>query len=230
MDIETKIRSYHDGIISEHHRYRSWEHCFQYFREIGRDRIRDSRDEAAVRLGFYLASWGMYRGSSFLLQHAYTVHLGVIDRVADSKYGVLWGQEIGTSADDLALAPLIFEVFNSIRESYRPYAPASETQQASDTLVTKVMLGIFGCLPACDRYFIDGFRSTGNKYSYVNDSFIRRIITFCLNNQMALWAEQSRIKQATAVHYPLMKLADMYFWEIGYERDNPLSAGTAMAH
>ena len=33
---------------------------------------------------------------------------------------------------------------------------------ASDTLVTKVMLGVFGCVPAFDTYFTTGFRaSTG---------------------------------------------------------------------
>jgi hypothetical protein len=34
-----------------------------------------------------LASWGMYRGSSFLLQHAHTVHLGVIDLFVAPRLG-----------------------------------------------------------------------------------------------------------------------------------------------
>ena len=28
-----------------------------------------------------------------------------------------------------------------------------------------------------------------------------------------------RIKQNRGIHYPLMKLVDMYFWQIGYEED-----------
>ena len=40
-------------------------------------------DEAALQLGFYLASWGMYRGSSFLLRRTYTVHEEVVERLGD---------------------------------------------------------------------------------------------------------------------------------------------------
>lgn len=32
----------------------------------------------ALNLGFYLASWGMYRGSSFLVHKDYTVHEGAV--------------------------------------------------------------------------------------------------------------------------------------------------------
>ena len=31
------------------------------------------------------------------------------------------------------------------------------TVTASDILVTKTMLGVFGCVPAFDRFFVDGF-------------------------------------------------------------------------
>jgi hypothetical protein len=36
------------------------------------------KDAAALQLGFYLASWGMYRGSSFLLRRWSTVHVVVV--------------------------------------------------------------------------------------------------------------------------------------------------------
>lgn len=34
-------------------------------------------DYLSLQLAFYLASWGMYRGSSFLLQKYYRVHIHV---------------------------------------------------------------------------------------------------------------------------------------------------------
>jgi hypothetical protein len=61
------------------------------------------RDHAALQLGFYLASWGMYRGSGFLLQHAYTIHLGVIDQLVAPQFSVLWEQEFGAGDDDSKL-------------------------------------------------------------------------------------------------------------------------------
>ncbi len=85
--------------------------------------------------------------------------------------------------------------------------------------MTKVLLGTFGCLPACDRYFIDGFKRSGHRYYRVNDKFVQRVLGFSQDNLTMLRAEQERIRAASGVHYPLMKLIDMYFWQIGYEAD-----------
>lgn len=77
--IHEKIEAFASDMAEEHHRYRSWELCYNYFHQNTIDAVALDRDRAALELGFYLASWGMYRGSSFLLQHAYTVHRGAID-------------------------------------------------------------------------------------------------------------------------------------------------------
>ena len=42
-------------------------------------------------LMFYLASWGMYRGSSFLLQKDYKIHIPVVEEVLKTKYNILFG-------------------------------------------------------------------------------------------------------------------------------------------
>ena len=48
-------------------------------------------DYLSLQLAFYLASWGMYRGSSFLLQKDYKVHEAVVKELLDSKYNCLFG-------------------------------------------------------------------------------------------------------------------------------------------
>ena len=217
--IGERIRAYHGNMIGEHHRYRSWEHCYRYFRSKTPESIAQDREHAALQLGFYLASWGMYRGSSFLLQHTYTIHLGVIDRLVSPQFSVLWDREFGSHADDAILVPKIMEVFNEVREAYRPFTPPVEARQASDTLVTKVLLGTLGCVPACDRYFIDGFKSSNFRYSYVNPSFVERILKFVQDNLAEFRIEQEHINCASGRYYPLMKLVDMYFWEIGFARE-----------
>ncbi len=161
----------------------------------------------------------MYRGSSFLLQHTYTAHRGVIDQIVAPRFSVLWEQEFGAGENDTKLVPIIFEAIAAVREAYRPFAPATEARQASDTLVTKVILGIFGALPACDRYFSDGFKFKidGLRYS-LNTKCVERVLQFCRDNLRELREEQKRIERSSGKHYPLMKLLDMYFWQIGYER------------
>ena len=219
MTIHEKIRAYHGSMSGKHHRYRSWEHCYGYFHRTTPQAIAADRDHAALQLGFYLASWGMYRGSSFLLQHAYTVHRGIIDQLVGPQFSVLWEQEFGGGDNDAKLVPIIREAIRAVREAYRPFAPAAEARQASDTLVTKVLLGTLGCLPACDRYFIEGFKSAKFRYSYLNARFVERVLQFCQDNLRDLREEQTRIEHTGGVYYPLMKLVDMYFWQIGYKED-----------
>jgi hypothetical protein len=216
MSIPEKIRAYF-GEIGVHHRYRSWEHCYAYFRP--REGVLLDRDKAALHLAFYLASWGMYRGSSFLLQHAYTIHLGAVDVLTHPRFNTLWKFEFGATDADETLVPTILDALTSLKTLYRPFVQQIDSTQPTDTLLTKIMLGTFGCLPACDRYFIDGFKSERQPYSYVNEKFLWRILKFAHENLGCLKCEQERIKCEGGSHYPLMKLVDMYFWRIGYERD-----------
>ena len=217
MTIQETIGAYYGQMIGDHHRYRSWEHCYRYF-QTKREAIAADRDCAALQLGFYLASWGMYRGSSFLLQHTYTAHLGVIATLAEPQFSPLWAHEFGAGGNrDSNLVPVVTELIDAIRNAYRPFAPQAEARQASDTLVTKVVLGTFGCLPACDRYFIDGFKNAGLKYSYLNENFVDRVLQFCRDNLGELRKEQSMIEEAGGMRYPLMKLVDMYFWQSGFD-------------
>jgi hypothetical protein len=212
-NIPQKIRAYHGDLVHNlHHRYRSWEHCYSFFRRIGPTGIVTNRDEAAVQLGFYLASWGMYRGSGFLLQHAYTVHLKAVDSLTSPTFAPLWDSEFGSKPEHSKLVPTVFAAIEALNAAYE------HVGKPTDTLVTKVMLGTFGCLPACDRYFIDGFKSKGLRYSYLNPKFIERVLDFCGDNRLALRSEQRRIKAISGLRYPIMKLVDMYFWQIGYER------------
>ena len=107
------------------------------------------------------------------------------------------------------------------------FAPPSDTRQASDTLVTKVLLGTFGCFPACDTFFIDGFRDGGYKYSYPNSNFVDQILLVCRENLALLRHEQTAIERASGIRYPLMKLVDMHFWQTGYERKLARSASVS---
>jgi hypothetical protein len=47
---------------------------------------------------------------------------------------------------------------------------------------------------------------------------VDRVLSFCQENRSKLQAEQSHIKNITGVQYPLMKLVDMYFWQIGFDQ------------
>lgn len=208
MSVRKLVRAWFGNVIrDEHHRYRSWEHCYCFFRRTGRSGLARKRKIAALQLGFFLASWGMYRGSSFLLRHAFTIHTRVVDVLRAPGIARLWEQEFGSerSAD---LAPIVHGLVHDVRDAY------SDFGMPTDTLVTKVLLGTLGCLPACDRYFLNGFTKSYS-YSYVNQAFVSRLLSLCQENLADLRKEQAEIERVRRIRYPLMKLVDMYFYQLG---------------
>ena len=214
IEIHSKVAAFHRALGKDpHHRYRSWEHCYSFFEKTTRAGIAAQRDIAALHLGFYLASWGMYRGSSFLLQRTYTVHLGVVDCLAAPRFARLWEKDVGAEEDDSALVPLILSAVDGVRDAYASFG------SPTDTLTTKVLLGTLGCLPACDRFFVAGFRQSGLRYSRLNIRFVERLLRFVRAHVAELQSEQARIESTSGVRYPLMKLVGMYFWQIGYEAE-----------
>jgi hypothetical protein len=110
-----------------HHRYRFWEHCYRFFREVTPSGIAAQRQIAALQLGFYLASWGMYRGSTFLLQHAYTAHLGVVDCLAPPpRFAPPWERDFGSELDDVELVPVIMDGAEEISKAYSQFGGDDE--------------------------------------------------------------------------------------------------------
>ena len=76
MGIVNIIEKYLSGITTdEFHRYKSWDNCFQAFSVSKQTEIQ------VLELAFYLASWGMYRGSGGLLQKNHLIHKGAVDIV-----------------------------------------------------------------------------------------------------------------------------------------------------
>ncbi len=218
MKLSETIRAYQTE--GEHDRYRSWEHCYRYFQEAGPRGLLADPKNAALQLAFYLASWGMYRGSSFLLQFAYTIHIPLIHTIAAKRFSDLWKIDMGSDQSHSEMIPIVLELMNDVREAYRPFAEENNSRVPSDTLVTKIVLGTFGCVPACDQFFLVGIKRQGIKYSTVNKLFLDRMLEFCQENLKELQREQKRIAKRDGLKYPLMKLIDMHFWQWGSKHEN----------
>jgi hypothetical protein len=87
---EAAARFYHETKADPNSRYRSWEHCYKSFYDA-RGLASPDPDYLSLQLAFYLASWGMYRGSSFLLQKDYKVHVPVVEEILKKEYDCLLG-------------------------------------------------------------------------------------------------------------------------------------------
>jgi hypothetical protein len=151
VKIEKHLKAYLDK-RKPNARYTSSDYCFNYFQSHHeRGKLRDLlRGEAlqlsCLHLGFYLASWGMLRGSSELLKRSVRTFIPLVHAIADAP-AKIWEMDAHLYGD--GSCPIVFETARQIE--------AALPDGASDILVTKVMLGTFGCVPAFDTYFKKGF-------------------------------------------------------------------------
>ena len=220
----------------EETRYLSWDHCYKYFQNnikniaLKNEELNEEvLDIASLHLGFYLASWGLISGSTFLLQSDYKIHKSLIENIiVNHEYKKLWDFDFSSNNEEIeAFLCLLFDkesgMINAIKKSY-PDAKNSKGNDAipSDTLTTKIIMGIFGCIPAYDGFFMKGLWYANNLNTF-NSSFIqklskdsmKKLIDFYQENYM----EWTNIKEDKSCNYPVMKLIDMYFWKIGIEKN-----------
>lgn len=205
-----KYQRTRDG--DSHHRFRAWEHCYDYFR---RPKASFDSHTAGLHLGFYLASWGMLRPSGRLLQKSYTVHLAVVDEVRSERFLALRSTTPKQLRDRVESRQQLLDCLSRIVAVYKDVDPQVSV---TDTLATKIMLGTLGCCPAFDRFMKNGSSTAGicpnNRPS--QKSLAALADFYCDRaNQFETARKEYRYVENRA--YPPMKLLDMYLWQIGQE-------------
>ena len=201
--------------LDPNERYASYDYCYNYFRsfvdlnqtsELASDA---NKQNSCIQLGFYLASWGMYRGSSQLLQKSAKELEKVIKVIA-------------------ATDPTLFkiDVHNYNEKTIRQILDLKDrlqnafTHPATTTLLTKTMLGVFGCIPAFDSYFV-----RGSGLRTVNEKNLFKIKDFYLRNQDLIERERNTrftlnfdTGSSTKHLYTRAKMIDMIFFIAGTPR------------
>lgn len=238
-DIEEKVKKFISLANGDpYHGNYSWDYCYLFFRDFRRLKPAEQEKQmelACLNLGFYLASWGMYRGSTFVSRKNYKIYTGVIGILIKSEFNDLWESsyyddllesKIEISKDHEKIKNL-FRLKNATKKILEPYTKITKltgpkTLNVTDTLITKILLGTMGCVPAYDANFKKGLkareiplRSSFSKGSFAN------VLNFCRNNLNEL----RKIKKCvpnSEYHYPLMKVLDMYFWFIGADSNKKM--------
>ena len=159
MDLDVNLQRYLYGASATSGRnpdarYTSFDYCFNYFqsfRESGNLAGLASTENiqlGCLQLGFYLASWGMLRGSAELLQKSARHFVPLIEAIATTEARV-W--EIDADRYTESNIEALLALARTLRRA---------NGGMSDILVTKVMLGVFGSVPAFDTNFQRGFGVT----------------------------------------------------------------------
>ena len=210
---------YEDARSNENGRSRSWEHCYRVFRDARTDPSPDC-DYLSLHLAFYLASWGMYRGSSFLLQKDYKVLSPIVEEVLKSEYDCLFGVAcVGLREPEVQdrleeLNKYIAKHFQPIRNEV---AGREVPTPVSPVLITKILMGTLGCVPAYDRFFQDGVATCKVTTREYSRNSLLKLVDFYEEHNDRL-EEVWRGMRVDDLTYPQMKLLDMGFWQIGFEK------------
>ena len=218
------ISKYHLlSVRDKHHRFKSWEHCNNFFsKHKGNLEDENLFDYSCLQLAFYLASWGMMRGSTFLLQKDYRIHEYFIKNVAmnykyKKYYAVL--NEASISIDDIdGIDELIKYTAKVYVDNIKDINGEKTTVSVTDTLISKILLGVYGIVPAYDSYFVNAIKMYGFKNANLCEDSLKELVDFYYDFQSEF--EVCRLLfEKDGVQYPPMKLIDMYFWQIGYMLD-----------
>lgn len=155
MSLASDIEAFIDGTglpdgARPNLRYASFDYCFNFFQSfheagnVAALAAPEHLQQSCLHLGFYLASWGMYRGSADLLQRSARHLVPTVEAIAGMNQ-LVWDIDADCYTESN------IEVLGAARETL-----GRALGSMSDTLFTKIMLGVFGCVPAFDQYFKRG--------------------------------------------------------------------------
>ena len=184
MNVERSINQYLNGKGKSNgrqpdERFTSFDYCYNHFYSFYRDnRVPELADKSNIQLsclqlGFYLASWGMLRGSSFLIEKSIKHYENVISVISKME-PTLW--EIDVDCYNEENIELIMKAKCKLID-----ALGRKNAKTWDTLVSKIMLGVFGSVPAFDAYFTQGM-----KVSYFNEKSLLKIRNFYVENKNSI--------------------------------------------
>lgn len=212
-DIETIVNKFKSQSNPDD-RYTSFDYCYNYFRPI--NDITQDIEKSCLVLGFYLASWGMFRGSSFLLQKSVKHFEPTIRYIATLDKSV-W--EIDTDNYDDKNIQTIIKIYKDIKLCL------INKDNSDLTLITKILLGVFGFIPAFDNYFCNSFRAISGRqcgFRKVNVKSLSFIKTFYDSNKTTIdrlsaetFTTDFMTGKKTTINYPRAKIIDMYGFTAG---------------
>lgn len=202
---------YDDIATDPNHRYLSWEYCHEAFKQHRQERDEAAIDYLCLHLAWYLASWGMLR-NSFLMQKDYKIHAAVVKLIYQPEWEMLWD----ITADKLAqewYANRIMQLCEAITEAYVDSGAGIPTE----TLLTKILLGTIGCVPAYDRYFKKALSLTGAASQSCNARSLMALGKLYIDRKDEFEALRRHCSDRT--EYPAAKVIDMCFFEYGFRMD-----------
>ena len=148
----------------------------------------------------------MYRGSSFLHQYNHHVHVKAIRVLLKEKHSALWVMDSYKHESFIkGVEDLIGDLYLAYREralaALEGYSEGdTHTYQPSDTLLSKVMLGTMGCIPAYDDFFRTAIGKQGTGLKSPNKKSLESLLKFIENNEHELNEAKEWVSAKPGIH------------------------------
>ena len=208
-------------------RDRSFDLCRQFF--VTNWKKPDMHHEIALNLYAYLASWGMLR-NSFLKQMNYLALVPVVEELCRieggeyvNEYLLDWEPQTANEEENEKAFDKITDLIERIRsryeskEYYKDYDPVNpikmSRENVTDTMVSKILLGTFGCVPAYD----DCLKAALSKYGICQnlnavslDGIIKKLIIG--NDDINCLRQYEPFSKDI---YTTMRIVDFILWHEG---------------
>jgi hypothetical protein len=202
------------GRVEPISRFTSFDYCYNYFQDARKQGTTgaladgDRLMESCLQLGFYFASWGMMRGSGKLITRSLSGLVPVVRAIAAEPPST-WDLSAGSLVD-------YADEVHGLGRRLRPEFGFS----ASDTMVTKVMLGVFGCVPAFDTNFCRGFRVDQGASASLRVKGLKAVGKYYAEHRTEIDAQEVltldfSTERETSRRYPAAKIIDIVFFQEG---------------
>ena len=155
----------HRSSVTE--RYSSYDLCYGYFYQNKGKLIGTRLEESCLQLWSFLSSWGMVARGNALQGKSYAYLKDAVDFINSNP------QYYQSTIDSSIYSQEMLDLYDGLKKKI------NLLQRNQKTIITKIMLGVYGCIPAFDQYVCDTFgtSTTGNLSSQNIDSVISTYIS-----------------------------------------------------
>lgn len=230
------------GVYATDHcgEFHSYDLVHKRFVDLRHDKKTETVDYLALNLFMFLGSWGMLRGSGFMLRKSYRFLVSVVEIVCEKKYDYLVDVDVFAPefdreqyvTDILKLKEKIIGLMKDApcyvidtdeeSEEFSDICKDVRTSAPSDTLVGKILLVTLGCLFAYDRLAIAACKKEKIAPPRISERGLNALLDYMNDNSaeiVAAGGNANAIVQSvygtSATYYSQMKIMDMALWVYG---------------
>ncbi|MDR1145284.1 MAG: hypothetical protein LBK71_04005 [Verrucomicrobiales bacterium] len=192
-------------------RWKSFDYCYHYF--LRTDLAKADPEKSCSALGWYLASWGLLRPAPFAKDENCRYLPAIVNYIAgqDKK---IWRLDVDRYTDENIAE--ILAIHGEIQAIIR----RTTGQEAGVARTTKILLGVFGFVPALDSRFVTTFRNifrNREAFSRLDEETLKLLRDFYQANQADINKLSGEFftydflkDKPTGAQYPKIRIIDMY--------------------